>query len=470
VNEASPPDVHIVAMNSTDKEKTYFIAAWLFNGNSSDSSHYMRFNQCRLSKFYIEKDGFNCKLVDESVGYKRLASGASCDFSDDSVKQMWNQRSWMYHASSALSSGWGIHSLKFRNCPTGARSEEHARDILAEKQMADDAFESDEFDPKEYNVVTFGTPDDHAVFGVAHSSVDFNVTHLNGACAAGCTRCNDDAGVNCTMCESGFELTPTHSCVKISLLNVEQTSPGNSTGDSVVRASHEAEHQSQVEERSSSAPPQSIELVATAKMYSGTMNETSVYSPATSNSSTYDDLFDSTLSEVESPDAQAPGESSATLSPTPSPSDEDDSGANMYSLERNSSRCVGIELKRLQRTKSLEKCFKAVKERGGLYFAYRSSNGVCYEQPKPWSECRRIKRGPYDLYSMKAEPALGHAEPALGHTHEREISMLCVALTIGTCAMAFFAERVHRRAKRWTNIEESRTLDPRDKISYGAVV
>ena len=85
----------------------------------------------------------------------------------------------MYHASSALSSGWGIHSLKFRNCPTGARSEEHARDILAEKQMADDAFESDEFDPKEYNVVTFGTPDDHAVFGVAHSSVDFNVTHLN---------------------------------------------------------------------------------------------------------------------------------------------------------------------------------------------------------------------------------------------------------------------------------------------------
>ena len=308
----------------------------------------------------------------------------------------------MYHASSALSSGWGIHSLKFRNCPTGARSEEHARDILAEKQMADDAFESDEFDPKEYNVVTFGTPDDHAVFGVAHSSVDFNVTHLNGACAAGCTRCNDDAGVNCTMCESGFELTPTHSCVKISLLNVEQTSPGNSTVDSVVRASREAEHQSQVEERSSSAPPQSIELVATAKMYSGTMNETSVYSPATSNSSTYDDLFDSTLSEVESPDAQAPGESSATLSPTPSPSDEDDSGANMYSLERNSSRCVGIELKRLQRTKSLEKCVKAVKERGGLYFAYRSSNGVCYEQPKPWSECRRIKRGPYDLYNMKA--------------------------------------------------------------------
>ena len=164
------------------------------------------------------------------------------------------------------------------------------------------------------------------------------------------------------------------------------------------------------------------------------------------------------------------GESSATLSPTPSPSDEDDSGANMYSLERNSSRCVGIELKRLRRTKSLEKCVKAVKERGGLYFAYRSSNGVCYEQPKPWSECRRIKRGPYDLYNMKAEPALGHAEPALGHTHEREISMLCVALTIGTCAMAFFAERVHRRAKRWTNIEESRTLDPRDKISYGAVV
>ena len=225
-----------------------------------------------------------------------------------------------------------------------------------------------------------------------------------------------------------------------------------------------------MEERSSSAPPQSIELVATAKMYSGTMNETSVYSPATSNSSTYDDLFDSTLSEVESPDAQAPGESSATLSPTPSPSDEDDSGANMYSLERNSSRCVGIELKRLRRTKSLEKCFKEVKERGGLYFAYRSSNGVCYEQPKPWSECRRIRRGPYDFYSMKAEPALGHAEPALGHTHEREISMLCVALTIGTCAMAFIAERVHRRAKRWTNIEESRTLDPRDKISYGAVV
>merc|ERR1711981_45448 len=374
---------------------------------------------------------------------------------------------------------------KFRNCPTGARSQEHARDILAEKQMVDDAFESDEFDAKEYNVVTFGTPDDHAVFGVAHSSVDFNVTHLNGACAAGCTRCNDDAGVNCTMCESGFELNPTHNCVEISLLNVEQTSPGNSTGDSVVGASHDAERQSQLEERSSSAPPQSIELVATAKMYSGTINETTVYSPATSNSSTYDDLFDSTLSEVASPeDAQASREessatlsptlsptdeasssedSSATPSPTPSPSDEDDGDANMYSLERASSRCKGIDLKRLARTKSLDKCVKKVKERGGLYFAYRTSNGVCYEQPKPWSECRRIKRGPYDLYNMKAEPALGHLRG-------REISMLDFALTIGTCAMAFIAVRVHRRAKRRTNIDESRTLDPRDKISYGAVV
>ena len=106
---------------------------------------------------------------------------------------------------------------------------------------------------------------------------------------------------------------------------------------------------------------------------------------------------------------------------------------------------------------------KNVKERGGLYFAYRTSNGVCYEQPKPWSECRRIKRGPYDLYNMKAEPALGHP-------HGREISMLDVALTIGPCAMAFIAVRVHRRAKRRTNIDESRTLDPRDKISYGAVV
>ena len=150
--------------------------------------------------------------------------------------------------------------------------------------------------------------------------------------------------------------------------------------------------------------------------------------------------------------------------------DEDDDGANMYSLERKGSRCEGIDLKRLGRTKSLDKCVKNVKERGGLYFAYRTSNGVCYEQPKPWSECRRIKRGPYDFYNMKAEPALGHAEPALGHAHEREISMLYAALTIGTCAMAFIAVRVHRRAKRRTNIDESRTLDPRDKISYGAVV
>ena len=137
---------------------------------------------------------------------------------------------------------------------------------------------------------------------------------------------------------------------------------------------------------------------------------------------------------------------------------------------RASSRCKGIDLKRLARTKSLDKCVKKVKERGGLYFAYRTSNGVCYEQPKPWSECRRIKRGPYDFYNMKAEPARGHAEPALGHAHEREISMLYAALTIGTCAMAFIAVRVHRRAKRRTNIDESRTLDPRDKISYGAVV
>ena len=96
---------------------------------------------------------------------------------------------------------------------------------------------------------------------------------------------------------------------------------------------------------------------------------------------------------------QAPGESSATL-PTPSPSDEDDSSANMCQPERNSSRCVGIE-PALAATKSLEKCFKAVKDYVA-YFAYRSSNGVCYEQPKPWSECRRIKRGPYDFYNMKA--------------------------------------------------------------------
>ena len=148
----------------------------------------------------------------------------------------------------------------------------------------------------------------------------------------------------------------------------------------------------------------------------------------------------------------------------------DDGGANEYTLERENSRCVGIPLKRLRRTKSLDKCVKEVKRRGGLYFAYRSKNGVCYEQPKPWTECRRIRRGPYHLYSMKAEPALGHAEPALGHAHGREISMRYVALTIGTCVMAFIAVRVHRRSKRWTNIEESRTLDPRDKISYGAVV
>ena len=131
---------------------------------------------------------------------------------------------------------------------------------------------------------------------------------------------------------------------------------------------------------------------------------------------------------------------------------------------------MGIPLKRLRRTKSLDKCVKEVKRRGGLYFAYRSKNGVCYEQPKPWTECRRIRRGPYHLYSMKAELALGHAEPALGHAHGREISMRYVALTIGTCVMAFIAVRVHRRSKRWTNIEESRTLDPRNKRSYGAVV
>ena len=56
--------------------------------------------------------------------------------------------------------------------------------------------------------------------------------------------------------------------------------------------------------------------------------------------------------------------------------------------------------------------------------------------------------------SMKAELALGHAEPT--YAHGREISMRYVALTIGTCVMAI-AVRVHRRSKRWTNIEESRT-------------
>ena len=133
---------------------------------------------------------------------------------------------------------------------------------------------------------------------------------------------------------------------------------------------------------------------------------------------------------------------------------------------------MGIPLKRLRRTRSLDKCVREVQRRGGLFFAYRSKNGVCYEQPKPWSKCRRLgPRGPFDLYSMKAEAALvGHAEPALGHAHGREISMLYVALTIGTCVMAFIGVRVHRRSKRWTNTEESRTLDSRNKISYGAVV
>ena len=171
-----------------------------------------------------------------------------------------------------------------------------------------------------------------------------------------------------------------------------------------------------------------------------------------------------TTTPTTTPTATTPTTTPTAKTPT------DDGGANEYTLERENSRCVGIPLKRLRRTKSLDKCVKEVTRRGGLYFAYRSKNGVCYEQPKPWTECRRIRRGPYHLYSMKAELALGHAEPALGHAHGREISMRYVALTIGTCVMAFIAVRVHRRSKRWTNIEESRTLDPRNKRSYGAVV
>ena len=107
---------------------------------------------------------------------------------------------------------------------------------------------------------------------------------------------------------------------------------------------------------------------------------------------------------------------------------------------------------------------------GGLYFAYRSKNGVCYEQPKPWTECRRIGQGPYHLYSMKAELALGHAEPALGHAHGREISMRYVASRSERVLWLSSPCAFTRRSKRWTNIEESRTLDPRNKRSYGAVV
>jgi len=40
----------------------------------------------------------------------------------------------------------------------------------------------------------------------------------------------------------------------------------------------------------------------------------------------------------------------------------------------------------------VEACAKAVKQNQGLYFAYKSN--VCFEQPEPWSECKKIKPGP----------------------------------------------------------------------------
>jgi hypothetical protein len=44
-----------------------------------------------------------------------------------------------------------------------------------------------------------------------------------------------------------------------------------------------------------------------------------------------------------------------------------------------------------------------VKKRGHLYFAYLR-NAVCFEQQKPWSECRRIRKDRrFDLYKIKAE-------------------------------------------------------------------
>ena len=109
-----------------------------------------------------------------------------------------------------------------------------------------------------------------------------------------------------------------------------------------------------------------------------------------------------------------------TPSPAPSPgveqsdesSNEDGGDAKIYSLEHAGARCVGLpRAKRVRRTRSVEECAELVKKRGHLHFAFLR-NAVCLEQPKPWSKCRRIRKGRFDLYKIKAEPAPPAPPPA----------------------------------------------------------
>ena len=61
--------------------------------------------------------------------------------------------------------------------------------------------------------------------------------------------------------------------------------------------------------------------------------------------------------------------------------------------------------------RQVEECAELVKKRGHLHFAFLR-NAVCLEQPKPWSKCRRIRKGRFDLYKIKAEPAPPAPPPA----------------------------------------------------------
>jgi len=84
---------------------------------------------------------------------------------------------------------------------------------------------------------------------------------------------------------------------------------------------------------------------------------------------------------------------------------EEESSAKMYKLVKSKSACSfgrgrGNRYKRLKGEKTLDDCAEAVKQHEGLAFGWMERKKICVMAPKPWAECPKFRKGPWELYEL----------------------------------------------------------------------
>jgi len=104
------------------------------------------------------------------------------------------------------------------------------------------------------------------------------------------------------------------------------------------------------------------------------------------------------------------GEDDAPVPPAPEepedeePEEEEEVDAKIYKSVKSKASCRfgrGIRYTRLKGEKTVDECAEAVKQRKeGLGFAWMERRKMCLMAPKPWSECPKFRKGPFELYEL----------------------------------------------------------------------